>query len=92
MKYLISYLNLIICFKYIYLKVEEEQNYFEIKITKILSDDIPIGGSLLLQTEGIALMIESKEFSLSITKEEDSHILFLALFTNLMKFYIMEKI
>ena len=71
MKYLISYLYLIICFKYIYLKVEEEQNYFEIKITKILSDDIPIGGSLLLQTEGIALMIESKEFSLSITKEED---------------------
>ena len=71
MKALISYLYLIICFNYIHLKVEDEQEYFEIKITNILSNDIPIGGFLLLQTEGIALMRESKPFSLSIIKEED---------------------
>lgn len=72
MKSLISFIYLIICFNYINLKVEEEEIYFELKITNLLTNDIPIKGLLLLQTEGYVVVKEEKiQFSLSITKEED---------------------
>lgn len=51
---------------------EEDQNYFQIKITNILSKDVPIGGFLVLQTEGILILKDSTQFLLSITKEEDN--------------------
>jgi len=71
MKALILFFYLTIFFHYIHSKIQEEQEYFQIKITNILSNDIPIGGILLLQTEGIVFLEELKSFSLSITKEED---------------------